>query len=86
MLGPEFLRKAVIWPALLVCSQLLTTSSAAAGFELRLAANHWERAIETHAANFTEAEHLLADVNTHRYAYWLRRVTWHRETTVRRTR
>ncbi|HEX3649759.1 MAG TPA: DNA cytosine methyltransferase, partial [Pseudonocardiaceae bacterium] len=27
----------------------------AAGFELRLAANHWARAIETHAANFHDA-------------------------------
>ena len=25
---------------------------AAAGFELKLAANHWQTAIETHAANF----------------------------------
>lgn len=38
---------------------------AAAGFELKLAANHWERAIETHSANFTEAEHLCADVNNY---------------------
>lgn len=38
---------------------------AAAGFELRLAANHWDRAIETHAANFTDAEHLCADVNNY---------------------
>lgn len=37
----------------------------AAGFELKLAANHWERAIETHAANFTDAEHLCADVNNY---------------------
>jgi DNA (cytosine-5)-methyltransferase 1 len=38
---------------------------AAAGFELKLAANHWDRAIETHAANFTQAEHLLADVSNY---------------------
>src|SRR2546429_4946542 len=38
---------------------------AAAGFELKLAANHWERAIQTHAANFTKAEHLCADVNNY---------------------
>jgi DNA (cytosine-5)-methyltransferase 1 len=38
---------------------------AAAGFELRLAANHWRRAIETHSANFTDAEHLCADVNNY---------------------
>ncbi|GAA3388097.1 DNA cytosine methyltransferase [Cryptosporangium minutisporangium] len=37
----------------------------AAGFELKLAANHWPRAIETHAANFRDAEHLCADVNNY---------------------
>ena len=36
-----------------------------AGFELRLAANHWDRAIETHAANFRDAEHLQADVSNY---------------------
>ena len=36
-----------------------------AGLELRLAANHWDRAIETHAANFRDAEHLCADVNNY---------------------
>jgi DNA (cytosine-5)-methyltransferase 1 len=38
---------------------------AAAGFELKLAANHWDRAIETHAANFVEADHLLGDVSNY---------------------
>lgn len=38
---------------------------AAAGLKLKLAANHWARAIETHAANFKDAEHLLADVNNY---------------------
>ncbi|WP_199440743.1 DNA cytosine methyltransferase [Umezawaea beigongshangensis] len=37
----------------------------AAGFELKLAANHWDRAIETHAANFADAEHLCADVSNY---------------------
>lgn len=37
----------------------------AAGLELKLAANHWARAIETHAANFRNAEHLIADVNNY---------------------
>lgn len=37
----------------------------AAGFELELAANHWSRAIETHAANFNAAEHLCADVSNY---------------------
>lgn len=35
----------------------------AAGFSLRLAANHWRRAIETHAANFSDAEHWCEDIN-----------------------
>lgn len=34
-----------------------------AGYELLLAANHWPRAIETHAANHRNAEHLCADVS-----------------------
>lgn len=34
-----------------------------AGLELKLAANHWERAIETHAANHRDAEHLCADMD-----------------------
>ncbi|GGL48063.1 DNA cytosine methyltransferase [Planomonospora parontospora] len=37
----------------------------AAGYSLRLAANHWKRAIATHAANFTSADHLCADVNNY---------------------
>jgi DNA (cytosine-5)-methyltransferase 1 len=36
-----------------------------AGFELKLAANHWARAIETHSANFRDAEHLCADVSNY---------------------
>jgi DNA (cytosine-5)-methyltransferase 1 len=36
-----------------------------AGFELKLAANHWQRAIETHAANHPAADHLCADVNNY---------------------
>lgn len=38
---------------------------AAAGMQLRLAANHWDRAIETHAANFRDADHLCADVSNY---------------------
>lgn len=38
---------------------------AEAGMELRLAANHWPRAIETHSANFRDAEHLCANVNNY---------------------
>lgn len=44
----------------------------AAGFELVLAANHWDRAIETHAVNFPAADHLCADVNN----YDMRRLPW----------
>lgn len=36
-----------------------------AGLELKLAANHWQRAIETHSANFRDAEHLCADVSNY---------------------
>jgi DNA (cytosine-5)-methyltransferase 1 len=36
-----------------------------AGFEVILAANHWDRAIETHSANFPDAEHLCADVSNY---------------------
>jgi DNA (cytosine-5)-methyltransferase 1 len=36
-----------------------------AGLDLRLAANHWDRAIETHSANFTAADHLCADVSNY---------------------
>lgn len=38
---------------------------AAAGFQLKLAANHWDRAITTHSANFPDAEHLCADVSNY---------------------
>lgn len=37
----------------------------AAGFQLKLAANHWARAIETHSSNFRDAEHLCADVSNY---------------------
>ncbi|SDT74207.1 DNA cytosine methyltransferase [Actinoplanes derwentensis] len=40
-----------------------------AGYELLLAANHWRTAIDTHAANFTNAEHLCADVNNYDFRY-----------------
>ncbi|MFD1145903.1 DNA cytosine methyltransferase [Saccharothrix hoggarensis] len=36
-----------------------------AGWQLKLAANHWQRAIETHAANHPDAEHLCADVSNY---------------------
>ena len=35
----------------------------AAGFDLVIAANHWALAIETHAANFPDTEHDLADIS-----------------------
>lgn len=34
-----------------------------AGFELVWAANHWDRAIETHAANFPHADHFQGDLS-----------------------
>ncbi|UFR02281.1 DNA cytosine methyltransferase [Streptomyces sp. Go40/10] len=42
-----------------------STGLVAAGLELRLAANHWKRAVETHAANHTGADHLCADINNY---------------------
>lgn len=39
-----------------------STGLARAGFEVKLAANHWDRAIETHAANHPNTEHLLGDI------------------------
>jgi DNA (cytosine-5)-methyltransferase 1 len=41
-----------------------------AGLELRWAANHWDRAIETHAANFRGADHFQGDIS----GYDMRRV------------
>src|SRR5690348_8067942 len=35
----------------------------AAGYELVMAANHWDRAIATHAANFPDTEHDCADIS-----------------------
>ncbi|MFF4845978.1 DNA cytosine methyltransferase [Streptomyces collinus] len=40
-----------------------STGLVAAGLELRLAANHWPRAVETHAANHPDADHLCADID-----------------------
>ncbi|MEU6160948.1 DNA cytosine methyltransferase [Streptomyces sp. NPDC047130] len=40
-----------------------STGLVAAGLDLRLAANHWARAIETHAANHPQADHLCADID-----------------------
>ncbi|MDT0307197.1 DNA cytosine methyltransferase [Streptomyces sp. DSM 44917] len=42
-----------------------STGLVAAGLELRLAANHWARAIETHAANHPGADHVCADVSNY---------------------
>jgi DNA (cytosine-5)-methyltransferase 1 len=35
----------------------------AAGFTVVMAANHWDKAIETHAANFPDTEHDCADIS-----------------------
>src|SRR5207248_2809483 len=40
-----------------------STGLVAAGLELRLAANHSPVAIETHAANHPDADHLCADID-----------------------
>jgi DNA (cytosine-5)-methyltransferase 1 len=41
-----------------------------AGLTLKWAANHWDRAIETHAANFRDADHFQGDIS----GYDMRRV------------
>lgn len=33
------------------------------GIDLRLAANHWQLAVDTHAANFPDADHAVADIS-----------------------
>lgn len=39
-----------------------STGLTGAGLEVTLAANHWDRAIETHSANHPDTEHLCADL------------------------
>lgn len=39
-----------------------STGLVRAGFEVQVAANHWDRAIETHSANHPSTEHLLGDL------------------------
>jgi DNA (cytosine-5)-methyltransferase 1 len=38
-------------------------AAAVPGVSLRLAANHWDRAIQSHAANFRHAEHFQGDIH-----------------------
>jgi DNA (cytosine-5)-methyltransferase 1 len=40
-----------------------STGLTEAGLDVRLAANHWRRAIETHSANHPATDHLCADIN-----------------------
>ncbi|MGW2680907.1 DNA cytosine methyltransferase [Streptomyces sp. NPDC001436] len=42
-----------------------STGLVAAGYELKLAANHSRIAIETHSANHTSADHICADINNY---------------------
>ena len=35
-----------------------STGLSEAGFDVKVAANHWDRAIETHSANHPDTEHL----------------------------
>ncbi len=41
-----------------------TTGATLAGADVRLALNHWERAIETHNTNYPDVEHRLTDLLT----------------------
>lgn len=36
-----------------------------AGFTIERAANHWDKAIETHSANHPDTEHIIADINNY---------------------
>lgn len=40
-----------------------TTGAVQAGAEVRLAMNHWPRALETHRTNYPQVEHVLADIS-----------------------
>src|SRR5579875_561069 len=40
-----------------------TTGAMQAGAEVRLAVNHWPRALETHQTNYPHVEHMLADIS-----------------------
>lgn len=40
-----------------------STGMTDAGYDVKVAANHWERAIETHSANHPDTEHLCADIS-----------------------
>ncbi|MEW2174462.1 DNA cytosine methyltransferase [Streptomyces sp. NPDC007027] len=42
-----------------------STGLVAAGYELKLAANHSRIAIDTHSANHTDADHICADINNY---------------------
>jgi DNA (cytosine-5)-methyltransferase 1 len=47
-------------------------ATAVPGVELRIAANHWQLAVDTHARNFPEADHDVADIsaaNPRRYPH-----------------
>ena len=39
-----------------------STGLVEAGFRVRVALNHWDRAIESHSANHPDTEHLCADI------------------------
>jgi DNA (cytosine-5)-methyltransferase 1 len=41
-----------------------TNGATSAGVEVRLAINHWKRALETHSANYPGTHHVLTDVST----------------------
>lgn len=54
-----------------------STGLTEAGFTVKLAANHWQRAIETHSANHPATEHLCADLQAVDLRYLPRtRVLW----------
>ena len=57
-----------------------STGLVEAGFTVKLAANHWARAIETHSANHPDTEHLCADISNVDLRYLPRtRALWARK-------
>lgn len=65
-----------------------------AGGQVALAANHWERAIETHSTNFPDTDHLCADLINYDwrtlpptdFAWFSHECTWHSPAGGRRRR
>lgn len=47
-----------------------TTGAVFAGIRMRIAGNHWDRAIESHNTNYPDIDHHLADLSNVHPSYW----------------